>query len=90
MKVKYSDQSVKDLKTFNSADRTLIAKKLHYLADNFEVLKASKKVRELKGSQFDGQYRYTIARKIRAIFRIDNGEIVMLVLRIGMRKDVYE
>ena len=89
MKVKYANQAVIDLQNFNIADRTLIVKKIHYLADNFELLKQSKKVRELKGTRFPGQYRYTIARKIRAIFRIENNAIVLLILRVGRRKDVY-
>ncbi len=89
MKVTYSNQAVNDLEQFNAADRTLIAKKIHYLAENFEQLKQSKKVSELKGTRFTGQYRYTIARKIRAIFRIEDHAIVMLILRIGRRKDIY-
>ena len=89
MKVKYANQAVSDLQNFNIADRTLIVKKIHYLADNFELLKQSKKVCELKGTRFPSQYRYTIARKIRAIFRIENNAIVLLILRVGRRKDVY-
>lgn len=89
MKIQYSEQSVKDLKKFNQADRTLIVKKLHYLADNFDELQKSKKVRELKGTQYQGQYRFTIARKIRALFRVEENKIVMLILRVGLRKDVY-
>lgn len=89
MKVKYSDQAVNDLKGFNAADRTLVAKKIHFLADNFQQLKQTKKVRELKGTKFSGQYRYTIARRIRAIFRLEDDAVVMLILRIGRRKDVY-
>ena len=90
MTLVYSEQAVKDLKGFNPADRTLIVKKLHYLADNYEELKQTKKVRELKGTQFEGQYRYTIARKIRALFRIEDGRITLLILRVGLRKEVYE
>lgn len=89
MKVKYSDQAANDLKGFNAADRTLVAKKIHFLADNFQQLKQTKKVRELKGTKFSGQYRYTIARRIRAIFRLEDDAVVMLILRIGRRKDVY-
>ena len=89
MKVTYSNQAVNDLQQFNAADRTLIAKKIHYLAENFEQLKQSKKVSELKGTRFTGQYRYTIARKIRAIFRIEDHAIVMLIIRIGRSKDIY-
>jgi len=89
VKVKYATQAVNDLRNFNNADRTLIVKKIHYLADNFELLKQSKKVRELKGTKFPGQYRYTIARRIRAIFRIEDNAIVLLILRVGRRKNIY-
>jgi mRNA-degrading endonuclease RelE of RelBE toxin-antitoxin system len=89
LKVRYSDRAVKDLKDFNAVDRTLIATKIHYLADNFAQLTQSKKIRELKGTKYTGQYRYTIARKIRAIFRIEDDAIVMLILRLGLRKNIY-
>ncbi len=89
MNIRYSEQSVKDLKEFNQAEKILIAKKIVYLAENFESLKLSKKIKELKGTKFEGQYRFVIARKIRAIFRIENEEIILLILRIGKRKDVY-
>lgn len=90
MKIQYSEQAVKDLKGFNVVEQVLIAQKIEYLAENFEVLKQSKKVRELKGTQFSGQFRFTIARKIRAIFRIESGQIILLILRVGKRKGVYE
>lgn len=90
MKVKYADPAIKDLKGFHAADRILIVKKIHYLADNFELLKQTKKIRELKGTKFGGFYRYTIARKIRAIFRVEDDAVVMLILRVGRRKDVYK
>ncbi|MEN4052517.1 MULTISPECIES: type II toxin-antitoxin system RelE/ParE family toxin [Sulfurimonas] len=89
MKIKYSEKSLKDLKSFAKPDQILIVNKLHYLADNFEILKESKKVRELKGSEFDSQYRFIVARKIRVLFRIDGDAIILLVLRIGFRKDIY-
>jgi len=90
VKVKYSDRAVKDLSGFNATDRTLIVTKIHYLADNFTSLKQSKKIRELKGTRYGGQYRYAIARKIRAIFRVEDDALVMLILRVGLRKDIYE
>lgn len=90
MNIKYSEKSVKDLKSFALPERTLIVKKLHYLAENFEVLKASKKLRELKGSEFDSQYRFTVARKIRVLFRVEDDNIILLVLRVGFRKDIYK
>ena len=90
MKIQYSEKSVKDLKSFSHPDRTLIAQKIHYLADNFEILKESKKVTQLKGSEFQGQYRFVIAKKIRVLFIVENGNIILLVLRVGFRKDIYE
>lgn len=89
MNIKYSQKSIKDLKSFSHPDRTLIIKKIHYLAENFEALKDSKKVTELKGSEFKNQYRFVVAKKIRVLFRIENDEIILLVLRVGARKSIY-
>ena len=89
MKIKYTEEAIRNIKSFNVVERQLIIKKLHYLADNFQNLKLSKKVTELKGTEFEGQYRFVIARKIRAIFRIENGELILLLLRIGQRKNIY-
>ncbi|MEA1893460.1 MAG: type II toxin-antitoxin system RelE/ParE family toxin [Campylobacterota bacterium] len=90
MNLKYSEKSVKDLKTFSHPDRMLVAKKIHYLAENFEILRESQKVTELKGSEFSSQYRFVVARKIRVLFRIENESIILLVLRVGSRKDIYK
>ncbi len=90
MRVKYSDKSLKDLKSFPLPERTLIVKKIEYLRDNFELLKESKKVTQLKGTQFPNQYRFVVARKIRVLFRVIDDEIILLVLRVGQRKSIYE
>lgn len=87
-KLKLTDESIEHLKKFNHAEQQLIAKKLRYLEENFEALKTSKKVTQLKGTDYN-HYRYVIARRIRAVFEIDNGELILLVLKIGRRKDVY-
>ena len=89
MKLLYSEEAVKNLRSFDPVERVLIAKKLRYLTENFEVLKRSKKVRELRGTEFPDQYRFVIARKIRAIFRVEGDRMILLVLRIGRRKDIY-
>ena len=89
MNIQYSEKSIKDLKSFSLADRTLVVKKLHYLAENFEALKVGKKVRELKGSEYDLVYRFIVARKIRVLFKIENNNIILLVLRVGFRKSIY-
>ncbi len=87
-KLQLTDIAVKNLKDFNHAEQQLIAKKLRYLAQNFETLKSGKKVTELKGTKYN-HYRFVIARKIRAIFEVQDGSLVLLVLRVGKRKDVY-
>ena len=89
MRLQYSDKAVKDLKSFVKPEQILIAKKLAYLCENFEELKKSKKVRELKGVKFENQYRFVVARKIRVLFRVEDDKLILLVLRIGSRKSVY-
>jgi mRNA interferase RelE/StbE len=65
-----------------------IAEKLKYIAGNFELLKQTKKVRRLKGSS--KFYRFVITRKIRAVFKVKNNELIILILRVGKRKNVYK
>jgi len=86
--LKLTDTAVENLKKFNHAEQQLIAKKLRYLSENFDALKKSKKVTELKGTDYK-HYRFVIARRIRAVFEMDNGKLVLLVLKIGRRKDIY-
>lgn len=89
MELRFAEIALKDIKSFNKVDQRLILLKLEYLAENFNDLKKTKKVRELKGKEYKGLYRFTIARKIRAIFTIEDNKITLLVLRIGLRKSVY-
>ena len=90
MKIEYSERSLKDLRSFPKPDRVLIVKKIHYLEENFELLKESKKVTQLKGCQYENQYRFVVARKIRVLFRIVDDKIILLVLRVGQRKNIYD
>ncbi len=89
MRLQYSQRAIKDLKSFAKPEQILIAKKLEYLRLNFEELKKSKKVTELKGTEFKNQFRFVVARKIRVIFRIEENNLILLVLRVGSRKDIY-
>jgi len=90
LKIEYSERSLKDLRSFPKPDRVLIVKKIHYLEENFELLKESKKVTQLKGCQYENQYRFVVARKIRVLFRIVDDKIILLVLRVGQRKNIYD
>lgn len=86
-KLKLTEIAEKDLKKFPSEEKVLIAKKLKYLAENFNSLQNTKKVRKLQG--YENYYRFVISKKIRAIFEVDGDELLILVLRIGKRKDIY-
>jgi mRNA-degrading endonuclease RelE of RelBE toxin-antitoxin system len=86
LKIKYSEAAFNDLKSFNVVDRRIIAEKIKYLSENFNELKKSKKVTQLKESKFPDQFRFVISRKIRALFMIENDELILLILRIGKRK----
>ncbi|KIM02756.1 MAG: plasmid stabilization protein [Sulfurovum sp. AS07-7] len=88
-KLELTDIAIKNLKEFNSAEQQLIAKKLLYLEENFDILKSTKKITELKGTGYN-HYRFVIARRIRAIFEIQNDRLILLILKIGRRKDIYE
>jgi len=88
-RLQLSDIAIEDLKGFNQAERILIGKKLRYLSENFDELKKTKKVTELRGTSYR-HYRFVIARRIRAIFEIENDKLILLVLKIGRRKDIYK
>ncbi len=87
--LKLTDTAVEGLQKFNHAEQQMIAKKLRYLSDNFDALKSVKKVTELKGTDYR-HYRFVIARRIRAIFEIQDEKVILLVLKIGRRKNVYD
>ena len=87
--LKFTDTAIQSLKQFNHAEQQIIAKKLRYLAENFDLLKERKKVTQLKGTSYK-HYRFVIARRIRAIFECQDGELVLLILKVGRRKDIYE
>ncbi len=87
-KLLISEVAEKDLEKFSVDERIFIAEKLKYLAENFEVLKRTKKVKKLQG--YDKYYRYVISRKIRAIFETEDDKLIILILRVGKRKDIYK
>ena len=88
-KLKLTDTAIDNLVKFNKAEQQLISKKLRYLEDNFELLKGTKKVTELKGTDYK-HYRFVIARRIRSIFEIKDDKLILLILKIGKRKNIYD
>jgi len=89
MELEFSEIAIKDLLEFNIADRRLITQKIEYLVQNFNLLKKSKKIRELKGKH-KGLYRFVVARKIRVIFQLKEEGLIILIVRVGKRKDIYD
>jgi len=87
-KLLISEVAEKDLEEFTTDERIFIAEKLKYLAENFEILKRTKKVKKLQG--YESYYRFVISRKIRAIFEVDGDKLILLILRIGKRKNIYD
>jgi len=87
-KLLISEIAEKDLEKFSVDERIFIAEKLKYLAENFEILRKTKKVKKLQG--YENFYRFVISRKIRAIFEVEDNKLIILILRIGKRKDIYK
>ncbi len=56
-----SEVAEEDLKKFPTDERIFIAEKLKYLAENFDVLKRTKKVKKLKG--YEKYYHFVILEK---------------------------
>ncbi|RUM58713.1 MAG: plasmid stabilization protein [Persephonella sp.] len=83
-----SEVAEKNLKDFSPDERIFIAEKLKYLSENFEILKKSKKVKKLQG--YNNYYRFVISRKIRAIFEVQDDKLIILIIRIGKRKNIYK
>lgn len=79
--VKLNEQSKKTLTQLPKNDRKQIIAKLIQLEDN-----PYKDAKKLKGMEF---WRLR-AGDFRIIYTIDNGVLLVLVIRIGLRKDIYK
>ena len=77
MTLRYSEEAVENLRRFDRVEQAMIVDKLEYLVTHFDALNHTKKVTRLRGTQYPDQYRFVIARKIRAIFRIEDGALVL-------------
>jgi mRNA interferase RelE/StbE len=88
-KLKFTETAVNNLKMFNKAEQQMIAEKLVYLAENFELLNKSKKVTKLKGTGYN-HYRFVIARRIRAIFEIKDGNYLGFKEKVNIKTYINE
>lgn len=83
-KVVYLDQVEDDLKSFDKAT----AKKILHRIETYLAQSPRELGKPLKG-EFQGYWRYRWG-DYRIIYKISEKEILILVLRIGNRKDVYD
>ena len=82
--IQWQEEAIKDLKNIDrNAQKKIIAKVKEYLAK--DPLSLGK---PLKGI-FKGLYRYRYG-SYRIIYAIDRNSVMILILRIGDRKDVYD
>jgi mRNA interferase RelE/StbE len=82
--IQWHEEAIKDLKNIDrNTQKKIIAKVKDYLAK--DPLGLGK---PLKGI-FKGLYRYHYG-SYRIIYAIDRNSVMILILRIGDRKDVYE
>ncbi|KAB2861715.1 MAG: type II toxin-antitoxin system RelE/ParE family toxin [Anaerolineae bacterium] len=79
-----SEKATDQLDTLNKPERERIVKKLEWIAARVESLE-----HYMMTGDWAGSYRYKIG-DYRVIYDLDHKEKIMLVIRIGHRKDVYD
>jgi mRNA interferase RelE/StbE len=85
-KLVFLDKARDEFKRIDRARQRIIKAKLRILAKNPAVLKNN--IRRLSGSQ-EALYRLRIGA-YRVIFKKDEARLIILVIRIGHRKEIYQ
>lgn len=75
----------KEFKKLDFTAQKNIKEKLTLLATNPDVLKAN--IKALKG-EYKGKFRLRI-KEYRVIFQVKDEELIIIVVRVGHRKEVY-
>jgi mRNA interferase RelE/StbE len=84
-KLRFLGRAIDDLSRIDRAHQKIIKEKLLILAEAPEALKNN--IQRLKGDLED-LYRLRVGR-YRIVFRKDGKGLVILIVRIGHRKDIY-
>ena len=82
----FDRKAVNDLSRIDKPFQRIIKRKLELLASNPEVLKNDIKV--LKG-KIPNLYRLRVG-KYRVVYIQDNDKLIVLIVRIGHRKNIYD
>jgi len=83
--LKFLGQAVEDLKRIDRAHQKIIKAKLKILAENPLALKNN--IRRLSGTG-ESIFRLHVG-SYRVVFKKEKTELVILIIRIGHRKDIY-
>lgn len=84
-KLRFLGRAIGDLSRIDRAHQKIIKEKLLILAEDPEALKNN--IKRLKGDLED-LYRLRVGR-YRIVFRKNGKGLVILIVRIGHRKDIY-
>lgn len=81
----FTEKAVKELKKITGPHQKLIAAKIKQLGEDYDSL--ANNIKPLKG-----KYEYYRLRvgSYRVIFHKDDDRLVITILRIGHRKDIYD
>lgn len=80
--VKIAKQVIKDLENLNKQDKEKILKSIYLLATNPHPAASTKLVNR-------AQHRLRVGR-YRVIYEIHNNELLIIVIKVGHRRNVYE
>jgi mRNA interferase RelE/StbE len=84
-RLKFLGRALDDLAGIDQPHQRIIKEKLIILAENPEALKNN--IKRL-GGDIEDLYRLRVGR-FRIIFKKNEAELLILIIRIGHRKDVY-
>ena len=84
--LKFLGRALQDLKKINLPFQTIIKEKLLILAENPAILKNN--IKKLTGTKED-YYRLRIG-SYRVIYEKRDKELIILIIRIGHRREIYQ
>jgi len=85
-RLRFLGRAVDDLSGIDGPHQRIIREKLLILAENPEALKNN--IRRLNGD-VENLFRLRVG-SYRVIFRKDKRDLIILIVRIGHRKDIYQ